>query len=280
MSSGITLRIVLWLLAGTSGAFVFWFVQWVTGGPTIPEFMGQQIVTAGGYPSALAPVVGWAVHLGVSLSYAFLFALIAFVSRPMGVARRAAVTFIVAVGLGYFTTLIAPPAISVTISVLSGQGWPPELFPLNAEPGLPFWNHQGFFALNWGIQVVGPGLLHRPSLRRAPSVLMKALQGAANHAWHVPCSEYDRFAFATTRVNERRPARRGAGTDAAKEIDDDATARNSVLSPRGCGDRRRLFGGGTTAGGSRWYAGSEGAPNGVHGSRPVGAEGPGQAGDA
>lgn len=100
------------------------------------------------------------IHLGVSLSYAFLF-VIALLLKPMGFVIRASVTLVVAVGLGYLTTLIAPPAISVTVSLLSGQGWPRQLFPLNAELGLPFWNHEGFFALNWGIQVVGPGLLRR-----------------------------------------------------------------------------------------------------------------------
>lgn len=56
--TGITLRIALWLLAGISGAFVFWLVQSVSGGQTIPEFIGQQIVTAGDYRLALAPAVG------------------------------------------------------------------------------------------------------------------------------------------------------------------------------------------------------------------------------
>ena len=160
--TGITLSIALWLLAGVSGAIAFWFVQTVTGGPTIPEFMGQQIVTAGGYRPALAPAVGWMVHLGVSLSYAFVFAVITLLLKPMEFAVRAVLTLIVAFGLGYLTTLIAPTAISVTISLLSGHGWPGELFPPNRELGLPFWNHEGFFALNWGIQVVGPALLRRP----------------------------------------------------------------------------------------------------------------------
>lgn len=52
--------------------------------------------------------------------------------------------------------MVAPPAISVTISVLAGRGWPSELFPLNTELGLPFWNHVAFFAFNWVVQALGP----------------------------------------------------------------------------------------------------------------------------
>ena len=61
----------------------------------------------------------------------------------------------------WLTTRIAPPAISVTIAVLAGQGWPAELFPVNTELGLAFWNHVVFFVLNWAIQAVGPRLLGR-----------------------------------------------------------------------------------------------------------------------
>jgi hypothetical protein len=50
--------------------------------------------------------------------------------------------------------VIAPPAISVTISVLGGRAWPSELFPVNTELGLPFWNHLLFFAFCWLVQVV------------------------------------------------------------------------------------------------------------------------------
>jgi len=43
---------------------------------TITEFMGEQIATEGGYSPALVPFIGWGVHLGVSLSYALVFAVI------------------------------------------------------------------------------------------------------------------------------------------------------------------------------------------------------------
>ena len=108
------------------------------------------------------------MHLDVSLSYALLFGVVVVLLRTATFATLAALTFIAALALGYLT---APLAISVTISLLSGQGWPAELFPLNTELGLPLWNHIIFFLVNWAIQVVGP------SLRRAPRVTLTMLVG-------------------------------------------------------------------------------------------------------
>lgn len=155
------LTVALWLIAGVAGSVQFWLVQVATGGPTIPDFMGEQIVTTGGYTPALAPFVGWAVHLGVSLSYAFLFAVVVLVLGRVAFPTRAGTALVVALLLAWLTARIAPPAISVTIAVLAGQGWPAELFPLNTELGLPFWNHVVFFVLNWAVQAVGPRLLGR-----------------------------------------------------------------------------------------------------------------------
>lgn len=155
------LAVVLWVIAGVAGSVQFWLIQIATGSPTIPDFMGEQIVTTGGYTPALAPFVGWAVHLGVSLSYALLFAVVVLVLGHVAFPTRAAAALVVALLLAWLTTRIAPPAISVTVALLAGQGWPAELFPLNIELGLPFWNHVIFFALNWLVQAVGPRLLGR-----------------------------------------------------------------------------------------------------------------------
>lgn len=143
-----------WLVSGIAGALVFWLVQVVAGEGTIPQFMGEQIASTGGYAPFLAPALGWAVHLGVSLAYAGLFGIIAALFTPASLPARAAATLVLALGLGWVTALIAPPAISITISVLSGQGWPSELFPVNTEIGLPLWNHLLFFVLCWLIQVL------------------------------------------------------------------------------------------------------------------------------
>ena len=143
-----------WLAGGIAGAGLFWLVQVVSGGPTITDFMGAQIVSGGGYPERLAPLIGWAVHLGVSVSYAFLFGALVLALDRLASPTRAALTFVAALALGAITAITAPPAISVTISLLSGQGWPRELFPLNTELGLPFLNHITFFVLNWVIQAL------------------------------------------------------------------------------------------------------------------------------
>lgn len=57
----------------------------------------------------------------------------------------------------------------MTIGVASGQGWPSELFPLNTELGLPFWNHVSFFLLNWLVQGLGPRLLRVGAMGNAAS---------------------------------------------------------------------------------------------------------------
>ncbi len=158
-------RIVLWLVGGIAGSVVFWLVQVLTGGPTITEFMGQQIAAAGRYPPASGPIFGWAVHLAVSLTYAGLMGIVTASLREKPRAMSVGIGSGVAVFLGWSTALVAPPAISVTISVLGRQGWPSELFPLNTELGLPLWNHIAFFLVNWIVQgrELGMGLgAHRP----------------------------------------------------------------------------------------------------------------------
>lgn len=155
------LKIVLWVLAGLAGSVLFWLVQTVTGGPTITAFMGEQIVATGGYPPGVTTLLGWVVHVGVSLAYAFLFGMLVFLLSPLSFPARAALSLVAALGLGWGTSVIAPPAISITVSLLGRQGWPGELYPLNTEPGLPLWNHLLFFLLNWAIQSVGPRLLGR-----------------------------------------------------------------------------------------------------------------------
>jgi hypothetical protein len=148
-------------VAGLAGSVAFWLVQTVTGGPTITAFMGEQIVAVGGYPQSFTTLIGWAVHLAVSLSYAFLFAVLVLFLGAVSFPARAVASLFGALGLGWVTAVMAPPAISVTVGLLGRHGWPAELFPLNTELGLPLWNHLLFFLLNWAIQVVGPRLIRR-----------------------------------------------------------------------------------------------------------------------
>jgi hypothetical protein len=154
-------RVGWWLVAGGQGSVLFWLVQVLHGSGTITAFMGEQIVEAGGYPAALAPFIGWGVHLGVSLSYALVAGLLAWLAS--GPPRWATATgaVLAAVLLGWLTTAIAPPAISITIALLGSRAWPEALFPLNLEAGQPLWNHILFFVVTTLVQLLGPGLGRR-----------------------------------------------------------------------------------------------------------------------
>jgi len=148
----------LWLIASIVGSLVFWLFQVLTGPGTIPQFMGQQIVSQRGYPPWMTIPIGWGVHLGVSLSYALLFAVIMMLpfSRSHGV--QVVVGAVVAALLGWVTTLLTVPAITATISVLSGKGFPQSLPGLNTTFGLPFWNHMIFFGVVWLVYLLIPYL--------------------------------------------------------------------------------------------------------------------------
>ena len=150
------LRIGSWLAAGITGAIVFWLFQLLTSPSTIPQFMGQQIVTQGGYAKWLTIPIGWGVHLGVSLSYSLLFAVILLIPFSQSECVRLGVGLAIAAALGWMATLLTVPAITVTISVLSGKGFPASLPGLSTSFGLPFWNHMLFFAVVWLIYLLIP----------------------------------------------------------------------------------------------------------------------------
>lgn len=145
-------RLALWLVGGLTGSLLFWVVQVVAGGGTITGYLGEEIAAAGGYGPASAPFIGWAVHLGVSLAYAGLVAVVAWLLHRVSGTAGMAVGLAASVILGWVTALIAPPAISITVSLLGRQGWPPDLFPLNTDLNLPLWNHLAFFVVNWLMQ--------------------------------------------------------------------------------------------------------------------------------
>ncbi|NIO10621.1 MAG: hypothetical protein GTO40_22500 [Deltaproteobacteria bacterium] len=148
----------LWLVAGVSGAVVFWLFQSATGPSTITAFMGQQIVAQGGYPQSWTVPIGWGVHLAVSLAYSLLFAMIMLPMVVLAERFRLISGLIIAAALGWGTTLITVPAITVTISLLSGKGLPAQVPGLNTAYGLPFWNHMLFFGIVWLIYQLIPYL--------------------------------------------------------------------------------------------------------------------------
>jgi hypothetical protein len=147
--------VVNWLTAGVAGSLSFWLFQVITGGGTITQFMGEQIATQGGYPMGLAPLIGWGVHLGVSLSYALVFAVIMSVIPAKSSGATLGTGLVLAAVLGWITTLLTAPAIAVTISVLSRQGFPAELPGLNTDVDLPLYNHLLFFGVVWVVTALG-----------------------------------------------------------------------------------------------------------------------------
>jgi hypothetical protein len=147
-----------WIVAGITGAIVFWLFQVLTGPSTIPQFIGQEVVSQGSYPEALTAPIGWGVHLGVSLSYSLLFALVMLIPFSSSGNVRVLIGLVIAALLGWTTTLLTAPAITVTISILSGQGFPTSIPEFNTTLGLPFWNHLLFFGVVWMIYTVIPYL--------------------------------------------------------------------------------------------------------------------------
>ncbi len=158
------LKVMWWLVAGIMGSVEFWLFQVRTGSSTIPQFMGEQIVAQGGYPKLLTLPIGWGVHLGVSLGYSLLFAIIMLIPFSRSPFARLGIGAVIALVLGWFATLLTAPAITVTISLLSRQGFPATLPGLNTTLGLPFWNHLAFFGVVWVVWVV---YLLIPSLFRS-----------------------------------------------------------------------------------------------------------------
>ncbi len=150
--------VLRWLAAGVAGSLVFWLFQVLTGDSTIPQFMGEQIASQGGYPMRLAPLIGWGVHLGVSLSYALIFSVIMAVLPLESSGTRLGVGLVLAAVLGWVATLLTSPAIAVTISVLSRTGFPAELPGLNTDVDLPLYNHLLFFGVVWGFTTLLPVL--------------------------------------------------------------------------------------------------------------------------
>ena len=162
-SSGVRNHL-LWIgVAGAVGSIAFVVAQRLEGSSMhIANFMGAQIVQRGGYSASLAGPIGWGVHVGVALSYAALFGLLILVPFfPKLKAPRWGVAALLAIALGWIATLITGPAITTTISLLAGQGFPNALPALNATFGAAFWNHILFFGIALLFTVVVPDLLQK-----------------------------------------------------------------------------------------------------------------------
>lgn len=146
------------LAATLIAGFVFVWVQVLTGRTDIASFIGGKVVQLGGYADNLAVPIGWTLHFVISFSYVLAFAVVTSVGA---LARAMKLQAIVALVLGVATTLLANPAISITISLLAGQGWPEKVSAAYLKLGLPLWNHLGFFVLTFVIVAVIPALFER-----------------------------------------------------------------------------------------------------------------------
>lgn len=105
-------------VAGVIGGLLFTLVQVVFGVRNIADFIGKQIVALGGYSEGLALPLGWGIHLAISVQYAFLLMiLLHLVSFPT---KKGNMIFGLSLSLflGWITTVISGPAISITISFL------------------------------------------------------------------------------------------------------------------------------------------------------------------
>ena len=148
------------VLAAVVGAIEFVVVQALGGfSPNIAQFMGRQIINQGSYSESLAGAIGGTIHFGVSLTYATLYAFLSHQPLiPTARIARGTAGIVLALVLGWLTTLATAPAIAITISALAGQGWPAALPGLNTSFGFAFWNHVAFFAFCWARTLVWPDI--------------------------------------------------------------------------------------------------------------------------
>ncbi len=166
------------LVAATLGAIVFVFAQALNGYPMhIADYVGAQIVRQGGYPEGAAGLIGWAVHIGVSLVYASVFGFLVSSAFLHGSKISPRITGLMLVPvLAYLSTAIAAPAIAVTAGLLSGQGLPASLPAFNLQLNFVFWNHALFFLVCWAVYLAPVG--RRVENRRYWGSFLPAPRGA------------------------------------------------------------------------------------------------------
>ena len=138
-----------WVLLMTIvGGLVFVWVQVLTNTKDIATFIGGRIVEAGDYPATYAAPIGWTTHFAISFIYALAFAVISCLPvLPKKNPQLWVVGLVLAIATGWVTTWIADPAISFTIALLAGRGWPDEIYPLHLKIDVPLFNHLLYFVL-------------------------------------------------------------------------------------------------------------------------------------
>ncbi|MCG8542669.1 MAG: hypothetical protein MJE12_00535 [Alphaproteobacteria bacterium] len=152
------------LAAALICAFLFTWVQVLTGTNDIAKFIGEKIAQRGAYPERFAIPIGWTVHMIIALAYAVAYtAFQALPFMPKVQPARLIAGLVAVVVFGFVTTWIANPAISITISVLAGQGWPEKVASIYFKLGVPLWNHLLFFFVTFLIVGVLADALSRPA---------------------------------------------------------------------------------------------------------------------
>jgi hypothetical protein len=173
MDAGRIRRNAPWILLSTLvGAVIFVAAQHLAGYPAhIAQYMGREIVRRGGYSPGLAGLIGWGVHLGVATAYATLYGLIVLAPFfPKDRAVRWSAASILALLLGWLTSLFTAPAIAITIGILSGRGLPDTIPGLNTSLGFVFWNHVAFFVVGFVFTVAVKDIVSHRGLRDRESL--------------------------------------------------------------------------------------------------------------
>ncbi len=155
------LRIPYALAMGIGGAVGFVWVQVLNQPSDVAIWLGTEVVNLGGYPEHFVSPIGWTTHLAVSVSYSLVCALVASLPFfPRDVLGGSATALGVGLLLGWGTTVLAYPALSMTISLLAGQGFPTApLASINwGQDVIPLINHLWFFIVGLFVTGVIPGL--------------------------------------------------------------------------------------------------------------------------
>lgn len=151
------------LLSTIIGAMLFIWIQVLNDNKDIATFIGSAIAQQGGYKETFANPIGYSLHLAISFSYAMGMAiLLSLPFVPQKSPARLVIGFVGALLIGWIATMVADPAISITISYLAGNGWPEKVFPLHTKLDLALVNHIVFFVVAWLLIDLIPNLVGKP----------------------------------------------------------------------------------------------------------------------
>lgn len=143
------------LIIGLIASIIFILVQPLFGMATLTSRHAGAYVNLGNYSETAALMLSWGLHIGVSIFYAVLSAVIFNFNSSIAVG----VTQVIV--LGWLTTLTATPANEYVVKLVTTLQFPAlnSLSALNTQIGPKLWLHVLFFAF------VVVGLLLEKKLR-------------------------------------------------------------------------------------------------------------------